>query len=155
MGWYTEPTSPAWEVLEQVVPSEWLQIGNDDEQHIYITSLDALNLPTGPLGDWHPTSWTPPAGSGQSTRTPAHEALCALGIRLWGKDELVDAREALQIIGHPAGKHATPVWAASHPRAVAEMVMPGITRCGRIDEARELLGRMWPEPTAGGALPEM
>ena len=143
MGWYTEPANPAWEVLERVVPSEWLTIENDDEHDIYITALHALNLPTGPLGDWHTMCWQPPAGSGLSTRTAASERCCELGVALWGRDELVDARGALQAIGHPDSARDTPVWAASHPRAVAEMVIESLTAHGRITNPDIRSARRW------------
>ncbi len=143
MAWYTEPVNPAWEVLERIVPSEWLRIENDDEQNIYITALSALNLPTGPLGDWHDICWAPPAGSQLSTRTRTSETCCRLGMRLWDRDELIDAREALRSLGHPDGNRDAPVWAASHVRAVAEMVIDSLTKHGQIINPDVRSARRW------------
>lgn len=105
----------------------------DDAGGVYVTAMDALDLPTGPLGDWHATMWRPPEESGASTRTPRTEALCRLGGELWAREELVDARDALRRIGHPMGTAPEPVSAASHPRATAELVMSALCNTGRID----------------------
>ena len=143
MAWYHEPVRPTWELIGKVRAGEWLRIENDDGENIYITGIAALNLPTGPRGDWHGALWRPPAGSGHSTRTKANEELCRLGTRLWSDRELVDARAALRAIGHPRGDDRTPVWAASHARAVAEMVMEALLTTGTIDEPDDHSARRW------------
>ena len=143
MAWYHEPAKPAWELIGESKASEWLRIEKDDPANIYITGLAALNLPTGPLGDWHGALWRPLAGTGQSTRTKANEQLCRLGIRLWNDRELVDARLALQAIGHPRGDAQAPVWAASHARAVAEMVIQGLLITGTVHDPDDYSVRRW------------
>ena len=148
---YTEPEKPTWEPVEHVVPdewvhivpSEWLRIDNDDEKGIYITALSALNLPTGPLGDWHDMCWRPPADSKRSTRTDASERCCRLGMRLWDRDELIDARRALRAIGHPEGNRETPIWAASHVRAVAEMAVDSLITYGYVNNPDIRSTRRW------------
>ena len=133
MGWYRKPTSPVWERICEIHPSEWRQIENVDAEGLYITGMDALNLPTGPLGDWHASLWRPvTTGTVQSTRSERNDRLCRLGTRLWGRADLVDARPALRAIGHPQGMEQTPVWAASQSRAVAEMVVDSLVRNGNI-----------------------
>ena len=128
---------------QPTVPSEWRSVDTDDAQGVYVTAMDALNLPIGPLGDWHGTMWRPAAGTGASTRTPTTEALCRIGNALWGREGLVDAREALRLIGHPAGVAASPVWAASHPRAVAEMVVKALRDSGWITNPDPQSARRW------------
>ena len=115
-----------------VVQDEWCAVETDNEAGIYITGIPALNLPVGPLGDWHGYMWRPEIGTNDSTRTPANEAACRIGMSLWGCEALVDARKALATIGHPAARSAHPVWAATHPRAVAEMVMHSLYEQGDI-----------------------
>ena len=143
MAWYRKPTRPTWELIRKIEPSEWLRVENDDEAGVYITGGAALNLPTGPLGDWHGEMWHPPAGSGQSTRTKANEQLCQVGMQLWKNRELVDARPALQAIGHPQGTAEEPVWAASHPRAVSEMIIDSLLTTHRIDDPDVQSARRW------------
>ena len=126
-----------------IVPSEWCAVDTDGAAGIYITGMAALNLPLGPLGDWHDFMWRPPAGSDNSTRTPANERLCRVGMALWKREALVDARKALATIGHPAAQRAHPVWAASHPRAVAEMVMDSLYAQGEIYATDVRESRRW------------
>ena len=147
MAWYTEPARPAWEQYRHTVPSEWRRVENDDANGIYITGLDALNLPTGPLGDWHGTTWRPISGSGATTRTPANERLCKLGTELWERSGLADAREALRGIGHPRGADQAPVWVATHARAVAELVMCSLIDSGAVSEPDARSARRWLDAT--------
>ena len=143
MAWHRRPARALTHCAQTFVPSEWRAVETDDAGGVYVTAMDALNLPIGPLGDWHATMWRPPEGTGASTRTPRTEALCRIGGELWGREELVDAREALRRIGHPMGAAPEPVWAASHPRATAEMVMSALRNTGRIDNPDPHSARRW------------
>ena len=143
MGWYREPPR-AW-IHRQPDEGEhgWRNVETDAAEGVYLTAMDALNLPLGPLGDWHGAMWRPPAETPSSTRTPATMRLCQIGRELWGTGDLVDAREALRRIGHPAGEADEPVWAASHPRAVAEMVMGALRNTGAIPDPDPRSARRW------------
>ena len=143
MAWYRGPTRALTRSARHYVPSEWRTVDTDDAAGVYVTAMDALNLPTGPLGDWHGTMWRPTADTEASTRTPTTEALCRIGAELWQREELVDAREALRVIGHPMGTAAEPVWAASHPRATAEMVMRSLRDIGWIANPDPHSARRW------------
>lgn len=143
MAWHRSPARALTQRAQMVVPSEWRAVETDDGGGVYVTAMDALNLPTGPLGDWHSTMWRAPEGAGASTRTPRTEALCRIGGELWAREELVDAREALRRIGHPMGTAPEPVWAASHPRATAEMVMSALRNTGRIANPDPQSVRRW------------
>ena len=125
---YPRAAKPWTHQRRDFVESEWQAVETDDAAGIYITAMDALNLTLGPGGDWHQTRWRPPAGTGASTRTPHTESLCRLGTALWGRQGLIDARPALQIIGHPAAERTPPVWCACYARAVAEMVMDALPK---------------------------
>ena len=142
MGWYQNPTPPAWDRLKDIEPSNWRKIENTPDT--YITQTLALNLPTGPLGDWHDAFWRPlVSAKSQSTRSEVNDGLCRLGTELWGRDEIIDARPALRLIGHPQGDEPAPVWAASHPRAVAEIAMASLRENGQIRNPDRFEARRW------------
>ena len=143
MAWYRTSARALTRRPREIVPSEWLTVEIDEEAGVYVTAMEALNLPIGPLGDWHETIWRPPKGKRHSTRRPATEALCRLGTELWGCKERVDAREALRIIGHPSGGASHPIWAASHPRAVAEMVISAVQDEAEIIDPDPQSTRRW------------
>ena len=145
MAWYSRRAPALTRRWRPTVPMEWLAI--DVEHDTYITSRTALNLATGPLGDWHRSMWRVPAGTVRSTRTPTSEECCRIGTKLWGRLHLVDARKALTAMGHPAGKSTTAILTADHPRAVAEEVMYGLRRTGQIHSPDPRTVRRWLTPT--------
>ena len=143
MAWYREPARALIHRQPNTDAPGWRKVETDAAESVYLTGMDALNLPLGPLGDWHGAMWRPPAHTPSSTRTPATVRLCQIGRELWGTNELIDAREALRRIGHPAGAAAGAVWAASHPRAVAEMVMGALRNTGSIPDPDPRSARRW------------
>ena len=143
MAWYREPARALIHRQPDEGEHGWRKVETDAAEGVYLTAMDALNLPLGPLGDWHGAMWRPPAQTPLSTRTPATMRLCRIGRELWGTGDLIDAREALRRIGHPAGGAADAVWAASHPRAVAEMVMGALRKTSSIPDPDPQSARRW------------
>ena len=88
-----------------------------------VTAGDALNLvdpETGWPADWHDFCW-------RSTHFPPRRAqqcsdpeFCSAAALL-GADRTFDARPSLQLLRHPAGERAAPVWCAHHDRAIVEL----------------------------------
>lgn len=108
------------------MPMRWRIIDTSPYPGRYITGELSLNLPFGTVADWHPTVWKTSCEHPLSTRSRGRDACCTLGNALWEVEGLVDARDALQQIGHPQGDSHTVIWAAKHARAVAEMVLTGL-----------------------------
>ena len=109
-----------------------------DPRH-YVTALDALNLPdpeSGGCADWHtePTWWR--ASPGESV---VHAGIDCETPRLanTGPEPGVrDARDGWKLLGHPAGNHPDPVWAASHPRAILDLAYDHLS----MDKAGTMVG---------------
>ena len=103
----------------------------------YLDGLHALNLRSpeiGSPGDWHPHVWEcrvcEPRWDGHYAGTSARREASPWHKRLreWlGTHELVDARPALERIGHPGAHRDTIVWCATHVRVVLER---GLRRAG-------------------------
>ena len=130
----------------------WIPVTDETS---YITRGSSLNLasePLGPGGDWHSAGWWVPC---QHEGERIHFAKMSTDERWWdatkeiqdvlGTEQLADAREALDFLGHPAARRDQPVWCATHVRAVLEKAW-GWMR----DSERELAGTTLQcvEPTA-------
>ena len=114
------------------MPMRWRIIDTSPYPGRYITGELSLNLPFGTVADWHPTVWKTSCEHPLSTRSRGRDACCTLGNALWEVEGLVDARDALQQIGHPQGNSHKVIWAARHERAVAEMVLVSLFADKRI-----------------------
>ena len=107
------------------VDSWWRLIPKTPAGGMYITSAAALNIPQeGEVAGWHGLAWNTrlvrPGNDG--TRDSVQlghpkEWPC------WRDAGILDVREGLCLIGHPAGQRDEPVYCASFARAVAEMVV--------------------------------
>lgn len=155
MGWYREPPRALTREPRELAQTQWRHVERGGPDGGHITGMDALNLPTGPAGDWHGARWHVTVGSAASTRTAETERLCKIGNELWGRKEIIDAREALQRIGHPEGNGEQPVWAATHARAVAEMVMAALHATGWIPDPDPRSARRWLDTTQRQVCTEM
>ena len=96
----------------------------------YITAKHALNLKSpaiGMAGDWHSAGWWFPLHNDNDHARTAfmsngrlYADACAETAEVLGERGLVDARDALQRLGHPAGSRPEKVWAATHVRAIVD-----------------------------------
>ena len=103
----------------------WRRIPKTPAGAVYITGSAALNIPQqGEWAGWHGLMWNTrielPGDDGTED-----------GVQLghqqewpyWGERGILDVRDGLRMIGHPAGKRDEPVYGASFARAVAEKVI--------------------------------
>ena len=104
----------------------------------HVTGSCALNVRgpgVGPCGDWHSGSWRSPCAG---IRWEAHQAITTATCHyqrefellrgIIADEEVVDAREALRKMGHPAGSRKEGVWFATHVRAIIEEAWGPIQR---------------------------
>ena len=128
------PVEP--EYLKNIEPGFlWRRIENNTQRN-YITATSALNLidnefPGG--GDWHSAGWSfPTAGVDPALRDCRHAQ--ATGVyyhETWeslGAQQVVDVRQPLRLLGHPAGQRPQPVWGARHPRAIIDHAWHWLSR---------------------------
>ena len=103
----------------------WRRIPKTPAGGAYITGNAALNIPQqGEFAGWHGLMWNTRVVLPDNDGT---EDGVQLGHRLlwpyWGEKGILDVKEGLRTIGHPAGQRDEPVYGASFARAVAEMVI--------------------------------
>ena len=120
----------------------------------YLTGYQVLNL-TDPLypdgGDWHRACWQVPVEGVPTvarTATIAQADELAPLMHLFEANELHDYRGALREVGHPAARRPTPVWGASHVRAVLEMAWEYTALEGAETQPEELLQTVDPQTVA-------
>ena len=103
----------------------WRQIPTTPAGGVYITGSAALNIPQqGEWAGWHGLMWNTRVVLPDNDGTED-------GVQLghphewpyWGGRGILDVKDGLRMIGHPAGKRDEPVYGASFARAVAEKVI--------------------------------
>ena len=113
----------------------WRRIENNSQRN-YITATSALNLldndfPGG--GDWHSAGWCfPTAGVDPALRDCRHAQVEGEYYhetwQVLGAQQVVDVRQPLRLLGHPAGNRRHPVWGARHPRAIIDHAWNWLSR---------------------------
>ena len=103
----------------------WRRIPKTPPGGVYITGSAALNIPQqGECAGWHGLMWNTRVVLPDNDGTED-------GVQLghpqewpyWGDRGILDVKDGLRMIGHPAAKRDEPVYGASFARAVAEMVI--------------------------------
>ena len=103
----------------------WRRIPKTPAGGVYITGSAALNIPQhGEWAGWHGLMWNTRVATASDDGT---EDGVQLGHQeewpYWGDRGILDVKDGLRMIGHPAGKRDEPVYGASFARAVAEKVI--------------------------------
>ena len=114
---------------------EWLHVPATSPDN-YITAGSALNIPNGRGGgDWH-NGWRYARRTGEPPRTahmsadghPEDSLFRRTARTVLGSEHIVDVRQGLAMLGHPAANRAEPVWGARHERATIEYVLGSVLR---------------------------
>ena len=106
-----------------------IPIGPTHPERAYITAKHSLNLWLNDTGaDWHGACWhlgrdLPPAARNPGT-TPT-----------LGRDGLLDVRQALRALRHPAGFRPVPVWGAAYWRAIVDWAALTVAKVATRGEA--------------------
>ena len=103
----------------------WRRIPRTPAGGVYITGSAALNIPQhGEWAGWHGLMWNTrmelPGDDGAQDEVQTGRPQ---EWRYWGGRGILDVRDGLRMIGHPAGNREEAVYGASFARAVAEKVI--------------------------------